>query len=127
MRFGKFFFLIILLICVFETARLWFLSPARMASHFNFQGSPDGFMPKLEFFISQGQVALTVIGLGLVMQLLVLITPARWINLPNREYWLIPEHQDQLVENLSSFAFALLGMSSITGRALALRGLLRAT
>ena len=109
MRFGKTFFFIILLICLFETARLWFLAPSRMASHFNVQGNPDGFMYKLDFFISQGQVALTVIGLGLVMQLLVLITPVRWVNTPNREYWLLPEHQDLMVRNLSSFGFALFG------------------
>jgi hypothetical protein len=109
MRFGKYLFIIVLLLCIFETARLWFLAPAQMASHFNFQGNPDGFMPKLQFFASQIQVAIVVIGLGVLMQLLVLITPARWINLPNREYWLIPEHHDALMENLSSFGFALFG------------------
>jgi hypothetical protein len=109
MRFGKYFFFIVLLLCIFETARLWFLAPAQMASYFNFQGNPDGFMPKFQFFVSQIQVALVVIGLGLLMQLLVLIIPARWINLPNRDYWLIPEHHDALMENLSSFGFALFG------------------
>ena len=109
MRFGKIFFFIVLLICIFETTRMWFLAPAQMASHFNFQGNPDGFMAKLDFFISQGQVALVVIGLGLLMQVLVLITPARWINMPNREYWLAPEHRDMLIENLNSFGFALFG------------------
>ena len=109
MRLGKYFFLIVLLLCIFETTRLWFLAPARMASHFNFQGNPDGFMPKLPFFVSQIQVALLVIGLGLLMQLVVLVTPARWINLPNRDYWLVPEHHDALMENLSSFGFTLFG------------------
>jgi len=109
MRLGKYFFLIVLLLCIFETTRLWFLAPARMASHFNFQGNPDGFMPKLQFFVSQIQVALLVIGLSLLMQLVVLVTPARWINLPNRDYWLVPEHHDALMENLSSFGFALFG------------------
>jgi hypothetical protein len=36
MRFGKYFFFLVLLLCIFETARLWFLAPDRMASHFNF-------------------------------------------------------------------------------------------
>jgi len=109
MRFGKIFFFIMLLLCIFETARLWFLAPAQMASHFNYQGSPDGFMPKMQFFASQVQVALVVIGLGLLMQVLVLVTPVKWINTPNREYWLAPEHRDEMVENLSSFGFALFG------------------
>ena len=109
MRFGKIFFFIVLLLCIFETARLWFVAPAQMASHFNFQGNPDGFMPKLEFFASQLQVSLMVVGLGLLMQLIVLVIPAKWMNTPNKEYWLVPEHHDQLVENLSSFGFALFG------------------
>jgi hypothetical protein len=109
MCFGKIFFFSVLLICIFETARLWFLAPAQMASHFNFQGNPDSFMTKAQFFASQVQVSLVVIGLGLVMQVLVLITPVKWINTPNREYWLAPGHQDELVENLSSFGFALFG------------------
>jgi uncharacterized membrane protein len=109
MRFGKYLFLIVLPICIFETVRLWFLAPVQMASHFNVQGSPDGFMPKTQFFASQVQVALMVIGLGLVMQVLVLITPVKWINTPNREYWLAPEHRDEMIENLSSFGFALFG------------------
>jgi uncharacterized membrane protein len=109
MRFGKVFFFIVVLFCIFDTARLWFLAPARMASHFNFQGNPDGFMPKIQFFASQLQVALTVIGLGLAMQVLVLITPVKWINAPNREYWRAPEHRDEMVENMSSFGFALFG------------------
>lgn len=109
MRFGKFFFFIVLLLCILETARLWFLAPLQMASHFNFLGNPDGFMPKLQFFILQVQVTLVVIGMGLLMQLLVLIIPARWINMPRRDYWLIPDHHEALMENLSSFGFALFG------------------
>lgn len=109
MRFGKIFFFIVLLICIFETARLWNLAPAQMASHFNFQGHPDGFMPKVQFFASQLQVFLVVLGLGLLIQLLFLIMPAKWINMPDREYWLVPEHHAELVNNLSVFGFALFG------------------
>jgi len=109
MRFGKIFFFVVLLLCIFETARLWFLAPSQMASHFNFQGNPDGFMPRLEFFASQLQVSLMVVGLALLMQLIFLVIPAKWINIPNREYWLVPEHHDQLVENMGTFGFALFG------------------
>ena len=109
MRFGKYLFFIVLFICTFETARLWYLAPAQMASHFNMLGNPDGFMPKAQFFASQVQEMLMVIGLGLVMQVLVLVTPVKWINTPNREYWLAPEHRDQMIDTLSSFGFALFG------------------
>jgi len=110
MHFGKYFFFIVLLICIFETARLWFLAPAQMASHFNIQGLPDGFMPKAQFSASQIEMSLVVIGLALLMQLLFWVIPAKWINTPNRAYWLVPEHHQELVENLSSFGFALFGI-----------------
>jgi uncharacterized membrane protein len=107
MRFGKITFILVVLLCIFEITRLWFLVPAHLASHFNFQGNPDGFMPKVDFFASQIQMTLVVIGVALLMQVLILVTPAKWINTPNRAYWLVPEHHDQMVENLSSFGFAL--------------------
>jgi len=110
MRFGKPFFLVVFFICIFETIRLWFLAPLQMASHFNKQGMPDGYMSKAGFFASQGQVALVVIGLGLLIQVMILIIPTSWINTPNRDYWLRPEHRNEMVEALSSFGAALFGV-----------------
>ena len=49
MRFARAFFIIVLLLCGIETVRLWFLAPDLMASHFNVQGNPDAFVPKLCF------------------------------------------------------------------------------
>jgi hypothetical protein len=61
MRFGKIFFFIVLLICIFETTRMWFLAPAQMASHFNFLENPYGFMPKVQFLAPNVQMALVEI------------------------------------------------------------------
>ena len=107
MRIGKFVFIIVLLLCIFETARLWFLSPARMASHFDIQGNPNAYASRLQFFSFQVQTALVVIGLALVMQILVLVVPVNLMNLPSREYWIAPEHRDGLRERMSGFAFWL--------------------
>jgi uncharacterized membrane protein len=109
MRFGKIFFFIVLVACVIEITRLWFLAPDQMASHFNIQGSPDSFVPKIQFFSFQIQTALVVIGLGFLMQLLILVIPAKWINMPHREYWLASERRAATIENQSSFAYALFG------------------
>jgi len=109
LSFGRVFFCIVLLICVFETARLWGLSPESMAAHFNAQGNPDSFVPKVQFFWFQGQTALVVLGLGIVLQVLLLVMPARLINLPHREYWLSEEHRDATVDTMSSFAAWLFG------------------
>jgi hypothetical protein len=80
-----------------------------MGAHFNFQGEADRFAPKVDFFTSQLKVALTVIGLSVLTEVLLLITPARSINLPNREYWMAPERRDIFMDRISSFVSMTFG------------------
>lgn len=110
MRFGRLFFGIIFLVCVFETIRLWGVSPARMAAHFNAQGLPDRFTTKMEFFGAQAETMIIAVGLGLLMQILVLTIPVEWVNMPNRTYWLAPERRAGVIDRLSSFGAMLFGM-----------------
>lgn len=109
MRFGRTFFIIILLFSILETVRLWFIVPTEMASHFNMAGNPDNFVHKLQFFGFQVQTLIVVVGLALVAQILLVILPMQLINLPNREYWLSSEQRPGTVERLSSFLFSLFG------------------
>ena len=111
MRFGRIFFVIVLLACIFETVRLWTITPAQMASHFDIAGNPNRFDAKEQFFGFEIEIMLVVIGMGVIMQIVVLITPVEWVNLrmPNREYWLMPEHRDELTDRMSSFAGMLFG------------------
>jgi uncharacterized membrane protein len=108
MRYARIFFVIVILLCGLETARLWFLAPDVMASHFNMQGNPDHYVPKLEFFGFQAQTVLVVLVLSLVIQVLPLIIPLKWINMPNREYWLAPERRDITADLMSSYGAILL-------------------
>ena len=117
MRYARIFFVIVILLCGLETVRLWFLAPDVMASHFNAQGNPDHFVPKLEFFGFQAQTVLVVLVLSLVTQVLPLIIPLKWVNMPNREYWLAPERRDVTADRMSSygallFALILLGIQA---------------
>jgi len=67
--------------------------PPVVASHFVAGGAANGFMPRSTYL--RFMVAL-VICLPLLIALLASITsllPVRFINLPNREYWLAPERQ----------------------------------
>ena len=114
MRFGRTFFVIVLLICIFETVRLWGISPAQMASHFNVQGNPDAFTTKQQFFSFELQTMLVVIGLGILTQVFVAITPVEWVNLPNRAYWIASEHRKQTLGLLGSFAALLFGFVLLT-------------
>ncbi len=112
MRFGRNFFIIVLLVCIFESVRLWNIAPAQMASHFDVTGAPNHFTTKAQFFGFEIETMLIVIGMGVGTQIFVLITPVEWINIkmPNREYWLAPEHRDEIIDRISSFVAMLFGI-----------------
>lgn len=67
--------------------------PPAVASHFVAGGAANGFMPRaayLRFTIA------FLVGLPLLIALLTSLTsllPARFVNLPNRKYWLAPERR----------------------------------
>ncbi len=110
MRFGKVFYFIVLLVCIFEFVRLWNITPPEMAAHFNVQGNPDRFVSKTEFFWFQVQTMAVVIVTSLIPQILLLILPVNLINMPNREYWLAPQRREETIELLSSFMAAMFGV-----------------
>lgn len=110
MRIGRVFYAIVILICIFEIARLWEITPAQMAAHFNVLGEPDRFVSKAEFFWYQIQTILVVIGVSLPPQIIFLILPVNLINMPNREYWLSPEQRDETIGRLNSFAAIMFGI-----------------
>ncbi len=114
MRFGRVFYVIVLLICVFEIARLWAITPPRMAAHFDIQGNADRFVSKPEFFGFQIQTMLVTIIVSLLPQVLFLILPVNLINMPNREYWLAPEQREETLGRLSSFGAMLFGVILLT-------------
>jgi uncharacterized membrane protein len=102
-RFGRIFYLGVLLFCVFEMARLWNVTPEQMAAHFNVQGNPDRFVPKAEFFWYQIQTLGVVLLVTLPLQILFSILPPGMINMPNREYWFAPERRAETVGRLNLF------------------------
>jgi uncharacterized membrane protein len=107
MRFARAIFILALLLCGLETVRLWFIAPDLLASHFNIRGNPDAFVPKPVFFGYQAQTVLVVIAASVAVQILPMILPVTWINIPNREYWLSPERRKATLLRLSSFGAAL--------------------
>ncbi len=110
MRFGRVFFIGVLLICLFEMFRLWTITPDTMAAHFNIQGSPDRFVPKVEFFRFQVQTLLVVILVSLPFQFLFGVLSPDRINMPNRAYWLAPERRAGTLDRLNSFGAVLFGI-----------------
>ena len=67
--------------------------PARVATHFDFHGLPNGWMSRsghiVFVFILGTVVPVLVIGLLTFVRSL----PPALINVPNREYWLAPERR----------------------------------
>lgn len=71
------------------------LLPPIVASHFVAGGAANGFMPRSSY------LRFTIVllaGLPLLIAFLsslATLLPSRFINLPNREYWLAPEREDE--------------------------------
>jgi uncharacterized membrane protein len=68
--------------------------PPVVASHFVAGGAANGFMPRSSYLLF---TAALLAGLPLLIVFLSSVAtflPVRFINLPNREYWLAPERQD---------------------------------
>jgi hypothetical protein len=91
--------------------------PAKVASHFDIQGKPNGWM-------SRDTCVGFTIGLGLLLPALIIGTmagagkiPVSFINLPHRDYWLVPERRQAALAVLLRFSlwFACLNVLFVTG------------
>ena len=95
----------------------WILLPERVAIHFGAGGFPDGWGSNLAATGLNVGVSLLLFGLLTRSADLVRRVPVRWINLPNRAYWLAPERREataaQLHERLQSFGTALFGFLAV--------------
>lgn len=81
--------------------------PDKVASHFDFTGTPDAYMGKKPFFMLMVSLAagLTVlfVGLAFVVRAVVLGFENPPINLINKEYWLDPARKDATAAFLAAW------------------------
>ena len=87
--------------------------PPVVASHFVAGGAANGFMPRSAYL---GMMLAVAVGLPLAQALvfgLIRLVPDRFINLPQRDYWLAPERRQQTLDYLGDqgnrFAMLLCG------------------
>ena len=75
--------------------------PEKVASHFGPSGIPDSWMPRLANLC----VSLAIfIGMTVMMfytPKLMTILPARFVNLPNRDYWLDHNRKKQTIQDIT--------------------------
>lgn len=68
--------------------------PERVATHFGFEGRADGWMSRSGYQVFEIAFPL---GIGLILtgvSALIRFLPAKFINLPRKDYWLVPERRE---------------------------------
>jgi uncharacterized membrane protein len=88
-------FLLMVLFALLQCAHVYPQLPDVMASHFDAHGTPNGWQPKLAFFILFAVVILvSAIPAFVIPRRLPSISPDK-INLPNKSFWLAPERREE--------------------------------
>ena len=89
------------LIGVVRPWMVWGELPPLLASHFGADGTPDGMSQKTEFFVMYGLVMVFVLISLLGSVLLMEKIPVKYLNLPNKDYWLSSGKLPQAREKMS--------------------------
>lgn len=75
---------------------VWAELPDTMASHFGMGGVPDAHMSKGPFFVFLAVSAGGSIAVVFASAFFIRRIPSRWINIPNREYWLATDERREV-------------------------------
>ena len=82
------------------------LSPDTVAIHFDYGGAPDGWAPSyVSALIMAGANGVLFLSLYFIPHF-IRRTPARWINLPNREYWLRDENRERMASLMTTMLYS---------------------
>jgi uncharacterized membrane protein len=96
-------YFVLLLFGLLHFAQLYPQLPERIASHFAGDGTPNGWSSKQSFFILIGVItAISAIPTFLVAHRIKTL-PEQKINLPNKAYWLSPEHREETYSFFRAF------------------------
>jgi uncharacterized membrane protein len=91
-RFPRIAYFVLFILGLFQWAHFYPQLPARMASHFAADGTPNGWLPKDVFFVFMFCMLLVSAVVILLAPRIINSKPPERINLPNKAYWLAPEH-----------------------------------
>jgi uncharacterized membrane protein len=91
------------LLAVVRVAMTWSELPPTMASHFGASGQPDSWQSRDGFFLAFGGLTGFTMLVLLTVPLWLRGLPTNLINLPNRDYWLVPERKDETLARMGGF------------------------
>ena len=107
-RLPKLIFVLLVVYAMLHFSSLYAQLPERVASHFDAQGHANGWQAKQAFIQVFVLVSALAAAIGFGVPRIIAVIPAQLINLPNKEFWLSPEHLAETQEFLSGY-FAWFG------------------
>lgn len=67
--------------------------PERVATHFGFEGRADGWMSRSAYQIFEVALPLVISLIFMGVSALVRFVPEKYVNLPRKDFWLVPERR----------------------------------
>ena len=107
-RLPKLIFVLLVLYAAIHFSYYYPQLPGVVASHFSGRGMPNGWQTKSAFFGVFVGVSVLAAVVGFGVPRIIAAVPPQLINLPNKQYWLAPEHLAETLEFLSVY-FAWFG------------------
>ena len=92
---------------LFSTWRAYDSAPSRVPLHYGASGMPDRWGAPLELLLVHGGIVVATTALFFALPELVRRGPRSIINLPNKDYWLTPEHRPVAATKLASWSAVL--------------------
>jgi uncharacterized membrane protein len=102
---------IFVLLVLYAAVHFWSVYPqlpGAVASHFNARGVPNGWQTKQGFYRVLVGVGVLAMVISFAIPKMIASLPAQLVNLPNKSYWLAPEHLSETTAFLSAY-FAWFG------------------
>jgi len=107
-RLPKLIFVLLVLYAAIHFSYYYPQLPGVVASHFDKHGAANGWQTKSAFFNVFVGVSVLAVMIGFVIPKIIFTVPTQFINLPNRRYWLAPEHRAETAEFFNTY-FGWLG------------------